>query len=280
MKVSKYFSFCIIASVFALGACTTKTEQPTKLTITNQTAEVPGQMAEFIQIKPDSCLVTFNADNTEASIEAEIVTLVQARYVENPALEFEVLDENFKSIGDFATFAAGDTKALTDAFKALRDSEHKLKFSTTAAKHTLTKEQYEAIRNTGRYLKVKKASGMHDLYFTGKIGGKYPVHMTISGDIASGSYYYDKSGSSNPMFVTVTSWNDATGDVTMEEINASGEICGTWQGKITADNFVGTCEITFSGKSYSCILPRYKEEPTPGVFSPAKHSVEGSSIAF
>lgn len=79
------------------------------------------------------------------------------------------------------------------------------------------------------------SSGVINL--TGKIDGKYPVHMTINLSTGNGSYYYDKYGSSNKMTLLVT--ENSSGNLKINEYNSDGQYCGEWRGRISNGVYSG-----------------------------------------
>lgn len=89
-----------------------------------------------------------------------------------------------------------------------------------------------------------------DMVLEGKIGGKYPIHMTLNGDRTGGSYYYDKSGPDNCLTLYVTDYDAATGLLKMEERNDKGEVTGRFEGRLTAKSYVGTLTLT-NGKEFT-----------------------------
>lgn len=86
------------------------------------------------------------------------------------------------------------------------------------------------------------------LYFKGKINGKYPVHMLLDFPNNTGRYYYDRSGSSNCMYIDIIEVYETDGKVYIElnEMNANGEVTGVWEGYLTEDSYSGTG--TYLGK--------------------------------
>ncbi|MCM1378056.1 MAG: hypothetical protein NC097_07005 [Clostridium sp.] len=84
----------------------------------------------------------------------------------------------------------------------------------------------------------------------GKLGGKYPIHMTINKGMRDGSYYYDKSGPNNSLTLTVNVFNKRTGEIKLDERNAKGEITGTFSGTLTPSTFVGEMKA-YTGKIYN-----------------------------
>lgn len=89
-----------------------------------------------------------------------------------------------------------------------------------------------------------------DMVLEGKIGGKYPIHMTLNGDRTGGSYYYDKYGPDNCLTLYVTDYDATTGLLKMEERNDKGEVTGRFEGRLTAKSYVGTLTLT-NGKEFT-----------------------------
>lgn len=87
----------------------------------------------------------------------------------------------------------------------------------------------------------------------GKLGGKYPIHITLEKGMKKGSYYYDKSGPKNKLDLVVKAFNDRTGELTLEEMSAKGEITGTFIGKLTPETFTGKMS-SYTGKTYDFTL--------------------------
>lgn len=255
--------------ILTLADCKQKEEEekPLILEVTSETQEVPGEMAEYVEPVVGNYKVTFTPD--EATVELDVETLAQARYTEDADLELTILDQNMNPLGDYAVMGLANPKDF-DKMLTEEPSKSKLKFTTSTGGNKLTEEQINSMKEKGKYLRIDKAEGVHTWYFTGCVGGKYPIHMTLSSDLTEGSYYYDKSGVNNPMWLTVDSYDNENGKFVMTERNAQGMMCGYWEGSISPENYNGTCTITISGKEYDCVLPRYKEKPKEGLFSPAK----------
>lgn len=98
---------------------------------------------------------------------------------------------------------------------------------------------------------AKKANLSNGPYsLTGKLGDKLAIHMTIDKGMNTGSYYYDKYGSSNTLPLTVKNFDKNTGKITIEEQNDKGEVTGNFSGVLTPDYFEG--EMTaYTGKALS-----------------------------
>lgn len=87
----------------------------------------------------------------------------------------------------------------------------------------------------------------------GKIGGKYPIHMVLEKGMKEGYYYYDKSGPSARLRLTVKTFSPKSGKLVVEERNDKDQITGTFTGKLTPTSF--DCEMrAFTGKTYDCKL--------------------------
>lgn len=87
----------------------------------------------------------------------------------------------------------------------------------------------------------------------GKLGGKYPIHLTIDQGMKHGSYYYDKYGPKNKLTINVKAFNDRTGELILEEINDNGEMTGTFTGILSPEGYNGTMS-SFEGKKYNFSL--------------------------
>lgn len=85
---------------------------------------------------------------------------------------------------------------------------------------------------------------------SGKLGGKYPVHIILDKGMKKGSYYYDKSGPNNTLNLEVKSFNRRTGKIILEETNDKGEVTGTFTGELTEKSFIGKM-TAFSGVTYN-----------------------------
>lgn len=85
----------------------------------------------------------------------------------------------------------------------------------------------------------------------GKIGGKYAIHMVLEKGMKNGYYYYDRSGPSARLQLTVKTFSPKSGNLVIEERNDKGQITGTFTGKLTPTSF--DCEMrAFTGKTYNC----------------------------
>lgn len=101
---------------------------------------------------------------------------------------------------------------------------------------------------------VKKADiGNGPFTLVGKIGGKYAVHVTLDKGMKKGSYYYDKSGPKAKLDLQVKSFNQNTGELTMDEVNSKGEMTGTFVGVLTPDSYTGSMR-TYEGRNFDFTL--------------------------
>lgn len=259
--------FATLAGIIAVS-CKKEEEKPLIVEMTEKTSDVPGQMADFVEPLKGSYTVTFSENGEDASITLDMETLKRALYTEDLDIQLYMLDADGNPIGDFATLGLAEPKTLIKKLKKDPGKE-KLKFTSEAAGIKLNEEQVQTLKEKAKYLKVSKAEGIHDWYFIGAVDGKYPIHMSLSADLTEGSYYYDKSGVHNPMWLTLESADFETGKFVMTERNSEGLNCGYWEGEITPEHYKGTCYIFLSGKEYKCVLDRYNDTPKPNMFSPA-----------
>lgn len=100
---------------------------------------------------------------------------------------------------------------------------------------------------------VKKSKILNDgpYYLAGKVGGKYPIHMTLDKGMKTGSYYYDKYGPKNPLTLNISSFDPKNGKITLQEMNKDDNITGEFNGTLTYDSFEGTM-TSHAGQSYNC----------------------------
>lgn len=82
---------------------------------------------------------------------------------------------------------------------------------------------------------------LSEVYMAGTINGRYKIHLYLNLDAKKGMYYYDKSGASNSMILSVDNMEEYDGRYILDlsEYNPQGEICGTWHGTLTEDTFDG-----------------------------------------
>lgn len=85
---------------------------------------------------------------------------------------------------------------------------------------------------------------------TGKIAGKYAIHMTLDKGMKTGSYYYDNKGAANKLTLSIKSFDPKSGRIIIEEKTKSGEISGTFTGTLTTTNFTGEMEVSSNGKNH------------------------------
>lgn len=91
--------------------------------------------------------------------------------------------------------------------------------------------------------------------YSGKIGGKYPVHLTLDMGYMGGSYYYDKYGPNNSMTLSVISYDPETGAIVVAEYSPQGEHTGNFVGRITPSKFEGILKTNHgNGKNYNFTL--------------------------
>lgn len=109
-------------------------------------------------------------------------------------------------------------------------------------------EYMKSHSDAGSATGAKLSDGPYNI--SGKLGGKYPIHLVINAGMRDGYYYYDKNGSSNKLTLTVKSFSRKSGKIVLEERNAAGDITGSFTGTLTPSTFTG--EMTaFTGKSYN-----------------------------
>lgn len=80
-------------------------------------------------------------------------------------------------------------------------------------------------------------------YISGKLGGKYAIHMTLEKGMKGGSYYYDKYGPNNTLQINVNSFDPKTGHLVLQEINKEGDVTGSFEGTLSNTNFVGDMKV-------------------------------------
>lgn len=83
----------------------------------------------------------------------------------------------------------------------------------------------------------------------GKLGGKYAVHINLEKGMKSGSYYYDKNGPDATLELKVQEFNPKTGKLVLEEHNNKGQVTGTFNGTLSATNYIGQM-TSFQNKVY------------------------------
>lgn len=105
------------------------------------------------------------------------------------------------------------------------------------------------IRVHGNEVTKKDVLSYGPYSIVGKLGGKYPIHMSLEKGMKNGSYYYDKSGSKNTLNLHVKSFNSRTGELVIEETNNKREVTGTFTGILSPDSYVGQM-TSFQGKTY------------------------------
>lgn len=276
--MKKLFMTLAVAGMVALatscgkdkGGDSAKSEEPLMVVVNDSTqmAEDPNDMlADYVKLTNGKYEVGFDKDNATVEIDAEV--LKQALFTIDPDMEIVLLDEGGAPVGDFAVMGVDDTKAFDTAIKG-KPGKGKVKFSSKGADVTLSEDQIKTLKEKAKTVGLAKSQGVQDLYFVGEIDGKYPIHMALSGDLTEGSYYYDKSGVNNPMYLELDAFDPATSTLDMTERNADGVICGKWGVTLSEEGMKGDCLITFSGKMYNIDIPRYTEEVKPGEFSPAR----------
>lgn len=84
---------------------------------------------------------------------------------------------------------------------------------------------------------------------SGKLGGKYPIHMILEKGMKKGTYYYDKNGPAHPLYLAVKMFNRHTGRLILEETNDKGEVTGYFLGRIAGKEFKGKM-TAFTGITY------------------------------
>lgn len=120
--------------------------------------------------------------------------------------------------------------------------------------YTPTGDEYLAyVKVNGEEPEKKKSLGYGPFTLTGKIDGKYPIHLTLEKGMKTGSYYYDKNGPKATLSLSIKEYNENTGELTFEEKNDKGEKTGTFVGVLSSDSFKGKM-TSFQGKTYECNL--------------------------
>lgn len=114
-------------------------------------------------------------------------------------------------------------------------------------------EYAKYVKNHGAIEKREKGIGDGPFTFAGKLGGKYPIHLTIDKGFKTGSYYYDKYGPSHPLKLTVTSYEPSTGKLKLEEFTDKGRVTGEFAGIVTAETYEGEMDA-YTGKTHKFTL--------------------------
>lgn len=246
-------------AIVALAFSSCKKEEEKPLVINVEQTEVPGEMGNFVKLVAGEKTVEF--DGKKASFDLDVTTLKQARYCEDASITISLLNEQKQPLGDFANLTT-DTEVLK---KALQGTIGNYTVKVTSAE--LSEEQIKTIKEKAKYAAATAAQGIDTWYFTGNLNGKYPVHIAINPEMTEGTYYYDKSGVNNPMYLDIIEFNPEDNSLQMEETNADRMVCGYWDVKVDKEAMEGRLNITFSGKTYGVNLDRYKETPKAGEFS-------------
>lgn len=95
--------------------------------------------------------------------------------------------------------------------------------------------------------------------YSGKLGGKYGVVMTLDLDAEDGYYYYTKYGPDNGLSLTIYSCtgSGSTKHIMMYEVSPDGQT-GEFSGTITPTRFSGTMTSYYSGKTLRFSLARIR----------------------
>lgn len=112
------------------------------------------------------------------------------------------------------------------------------------------KEFTEYMKTADKSLAERKPLPDGPFAISGKIGGKYPIHMHLDSGMKNGTYYYDKSGANNTLNLAIKSFNRRSGKIIIEETNDKGEVTGTFNGVLTEKSFKGVMKA-FSGITYN-----------------------------
>jgi hypothetical protein len=124
---------------------------------------------------------------------------------------------------------------------------------------------------------VEDQSG--EAYWTGKIDGKYAVHMSLwwDDDNLFGAYYYDKTANGLKNYLTLT--GEATGKhIVMAEQNSKGMVTGYFDGNINGNVYQGDFIRAKDGKRMSFSL-NYVTCENDGSFV-APFEMEGKASSY
>lgn len=113
---------------------------------------------------------------------------------------------------------------------------------------------------------VDESIGANDLvYLSGKIDGKYPVHMILDLGQREGVYYYDKYGPSNVISVSITSLkalNNGNWNITLTKHTDRYDNEEKWYGVLTSENFAGTGEYLNKDLSFDMTVDNVSSNTT------------------
>lgn len=114
-----------------------------------------------------------------------------------------------------------------------------------------TGKEYAEYAKTAKPLTPGKKLSDGPYTITGKIGGKYTIHMTLDKGMKTGSYYYDNKGAANKLTLSIKSFDPNSGRIVIEERTNKGDISGTFTGILTDSNFSGEMTVASNGKTYN-----------------------------
>lgn len=112
-----------------------------------------------------------------------------------------------------------------------------------------TGKEYEQYLSSVKGSATDGKLGDGPFHISGKLGGKYAIHMTMDKGVKTGSYYYDKNGAGSKLTLRVLAFNSATGQIKMEETDNNGKVTATFIGQLTQKAFKGKMTVS-NGKTY------------------------------
>lgn len=117
----------------------------------------------------------------------------------------------------------------------------------------------QKLMEQGKFILAGKARGATRLQIKGNMGGKYPVHVIMNADRATGEYYYDRMGRNAKIDLVVSSYDPETGEFAMDEyVRGRNNYSGSWKGKLTDKKFEGQLYAILNGKYWD-----FDMEPEP-----------------
>lgn len=276
MKILSFATLALASALCITGCKKSEEDGPLTVTVAYDGVSVEGELNPFVTLTQGS---KYEVKFTETGASVEVDLLMEpVIYAQNPSITLTLLDEDKNPVGDFANFAPADAEKFANDLTAYRENAEtfKVKFTTEAAGIKLTEENIATLEEKAKYIAATASTGVHTWHFTGMIGGKYPIHMTLASDCQSGTYYYDKSGVNNYM-VLVPGFRDKDGTWNMSEENIQGMTCGEWQFNFIPEGADTKTTITVNGyKEYSQPLTLV-DEPAQGAWSPERHGTSSSS---
>ena len=132
---------------------------------------------------------------------------------------------------------------ITDASNGTLYGTYEVETSSKAVSYDVTFTRKGGTSSGRSYSSYNESSSSKNstsgvINLKGKIDGKYAVHVRLNLSSGTGSYYYDKYGSSNTMTLKIT--NSSPDYFVMEEYNKKGEYCGEWRGTLANGVYSGT----------------------------------------